>query len=223
MLAVIVLVAILHNLSQFVFVRHSGIHEFFDVAYEQNFPTWVASIFWFVLSSSAFLCFRESTGAWWKRLPWLMVAVIFLGASIDEISELHENIGQMLHEQQIAGGDPELLREGSPGSPWIGFFAPFLAVSIIGMLVFFVRTLQRRLFWTCIAGFCCFLAALSMDFYQGMYDPYREKIAQAVHLDTRTLVHASIAVEEHLELLGMTLLTYAFVEHWLKIRRAKTT
>jgi hypothetical protein len=224
MLAATLVVAALHIIV-LVLIGHpenfSWRRDLFDMGSEANVPTWLASIFWFTIAIFAVLNFAQSAGrSRWMRLPWLLVAAIFSGASCDEIAEIHEHVGDLLQRPMVATGNPNVLREGSPGSPWIHWYAPFLALAIFGMIYFFYRTLTRRYFLYTCAGFLCFAVAIGCDWYQGMWEPTKVEIAQKLHVDYGWLLDGSIVVEETLELIGMTLIAWALIA---KYEMAKTT
>jgi hypothetical protein len=192
--------------------NYSWRRDLFDMGAEANVPTWLASIFWFTIAIFAVLLFVQAAGrSKWRRLPWLLVAAVFCGASCDEISEIHEHVGDILQRPMVATGNPEVLRQGSPGSPWILFYAPFLALTIFGMVYFFYKNLAKRYFLLTCAGFFCFVLAIGCDWYQGMWEPTKIQIAQNMHVDPVWLVDASIVVEETLELIGMTFIAWALI------------
>jgi hypothetical protein len=215
MLAATFVVAALHVVVIFLMPSdgtYSWSRDLFDMGAESNLPTWLASVFWFTIAVFAILLFVRSPAlTLWKRLPWLLVAGIFGMASLDEIAEIHEHVGDMLQKPQIATGNPRVLEQGSPGSPWILYYAPFIGLAILGMVYFFYRNLSRRYFILACAGFACFVLAIGCDYFQGMWDPNRARIAEMIHFDKDWLVSGSIVVEETLELVGMTLIAWALM------------
>jgi hypothetical protein len=198
---------------------NSILHQMFDLGYEGNMPTWLNSIFWLSTAVAATLCFAFEKGKKF-RWPWLLIACVFCFASCDEVAEIHENVGTALQEL-FEDNNLRQLSEASPGSPWIGFYLPVLAVVVIGMVVFIFKRLSLRGRLTVLGGFACFALAILMDFYQGMPDAERIVIATALGFQRSVLVELSILIEEVSELSGCICLTNAFVDHFCRLVEAQ--
>src|SRR5213594_3691777 len=100
----------------------------FDLNAEANVPTWWASMLWMTVAAALYACHvkdaREgSTASSWL---WLLVAALFVGASMDEVATIHEEMGTFLQAEFLHRGWFRLYPEGAPDSPWIIFYAPFL-------------------------------------------------------------------------------------------------
>lgn len=194
--------------------RGSALLGLFDVGVEQNFPTWVSTLFWFSIAASAFTCSLRTASTGIAKVGWLLIAAVFLLASFDEASEMHERIGSALQEIASAAGTQQLPSDASPGSPWIGFLVPIVFAILLMMAAFVYRQLSnKRLFLLLCLGPICFAFAIAMDFYQGMPDQGRLAISSSVGLSRYLAVEISILLEEGLELLGCALITFTFLTH----------
>lgn len=198
--------------NQLVLLPNSLWRQMFDLGIEANIPTWFSSIYWLCVGFSAYLCYAAEKGRK-ARWPWILIGLVFTAASCDEASEIHENIGSLLQEF-VMDKQVRALSEASPGSPWIGYYAPLLALVILGFVVFLFRRLTNlRSKIVVICAFACYAIAISMDFFQGMPDPQRVRLAAAIGVSRPALVEFSIIFEEMCEMLGCILLTNSFLYH----------
>ena len=197
------------------------LREMFDLDSEANIPTWWASMLWAGTALAAYACHLKDgrRGTSWASLAWLLVAGIFLGASMDEVATVHEEMGTFLQTEFLQHGWFRLYPEGAPDSPWILFYAPFLIAFAIALLWFVRRTFVRhpRLAWLVAAALVCQVVAITMDYYQGMTVEREAAIATRIGWGwgPKSLVDASVAVEETLENIATTCLLAAFASYAL--------
>ena len=197
------LLASLHVLVAFFdpFPAANLVH-MFDMGAEQNVPTWFSSLYWLAVGASAFFCFTVDRGLK-LRWPWLLIGAIFSFASLDEFAEIHENVGTALQES-IHSGVVRQLSDGSPNSPWVGFYLPVLGVAVLSIVLFLLKKLSRLKWRVMVAcGFLCYAIAILQDFYQGMD-------ATPAH---SPLTDTSVLLEEVLEMFGCIFLTSVFVDY----------
>lgn len=235
----ILILGILHAISQFIvpgnlFTQTDRyIDRVFDLNQEQNVPAWYASILWFLVFQVAVLNFIFE----WKirsrkahRWVWLLFAVLFLGASVDEVATIHEHVGSYLQDEvipQIRGALATMLvRHGWSGtsalvsfatsrSPWVLFYAPVL-VGVGGFCwIFLWRRLHpnRELQWLMIAAAACYLTAESFDFIQGVRAIPVSVVQRPLGLDWGVFLELTVMIEEMLEDLGTVLIIVALFEH----------
>lgn len=205
MLGITWLLATAHVFVHFTEVLpNSELKAMFNMAEEQNVPTWFSSLFWLAVGVSAFGCFSADKKRF--RWLWLIIGAIFSFASLDEFAEIHERVGTILQEG-VPGGPIRQLSDASPDSPWIGFYLPVLIVIILCTILFVFSRLhgvrRRSVF---LGGFCFYALAIAMDFYQGMPGTS----------PTSNLTDASILLEEVSELVGSSLLTYVLTSFWVE-------
>ena len=115
---------------------------FLDLNGEQNLPTWYSSIQWFCVGVLLGL-FAWSSFSVYRPRSWLllMLPLIFLGFSLDEVSLIHEWLGQK-SDGLLPGGsrtNTPFLRTGIwmflIGPPFLAFFVALL----LSMRVYFLR------------------------------------------------------------------------------------
>ncbi|MBY0546200.1 MAG: hypothetical protein K2W95_02855 [Candidatus Obscuribacterales bacterium] len=203
------LLATLHVLVAFFdpFPSANLVH-MFDMGAEQNVPTWFSSLYWLSVGLSAFCCFSAENGMKF-RWPWLLIGAVFSFASLDEFAEIHEAVGTALKEC-ISTGVVRQLSDGSPHSPWIGFYLPILVAVVLSIVLFLLKKmplLRWRLF--VLSGFACYALAILQDFYQGM---------ETTPAHT-TLTDTSILFEEVLEMFGCIFLTSVFIDYAMRTWR----
>lgn len=195
--------------------------DLFDMGQEANLPTWFSSVLWATVCIAASLCYSTTSGLpRAKRVPWLMIATAFGVASLDEVAELHENIGHVVHQAQLATGNPHYLHDGSPGSPWILIYLPFLVAAALFFTAFLWNNLPRRYFWMVCAGFACFALAIGCDYFQGLWGQNKMAIVNALHMKKDDLVYGSIFLEENLENIGTIFFAWAFFGKYQKYKDA---
>lgn len=193
----------------------------FDVSDEGNVPTWFASILWFLVACTAFACYGmegERRTALKFRWMWVVIALVFLIASADEVATIHEQIGTVLQEQPVAASHPlsQLqARQDSPHSPWLVFYLPLLgvfgAVAAVFLLSRFWR--QRALAICFMLSVDCYALSLAFDHFQGLPVAEQERIAINWRQQRVEALIWSYVVEEVIEDVGTVLLIVAFVGH----------
>lgn len=191
------LVALVLHVLYFGFGRDHvlGLARFFDLAHDDTIPTWYASA---TLALSALLL-----GAHWLQSRrtadpdaryWVVLALLFLLFSIDEVARIHER----------AGGDLARVLIGESGGVlsyryrWVGAGVLFAAVVAVSYLRFLAR-LPARVCWGMVAAGAIFLSgALGMEMLNS-YSAWRH----AEH----ALALGTIA-EEFLEMAGIALFVH---------------
>lgn len=90
-----------------LFLGNSWIFKFFDFRLEGNLPTFLSGFLFIVLSISTYFCgiFDKYKGLK-KRdyLPWMYISFLFLFLSIDEFSEIHEQLTDTIQQFLGVGG-----------------------------------------------------------------------------------------------------------------------
>ncbi len=166
--------------------------ELFSLSYEQNLPTWYASV---LLFSSAVLLahIARSYEGRRQRAHWWMLSVGFAVMSFDEVAELHERLGGMF---------------GGSGVFYFDWVIPagLAVVALAAMFVPFLTKLpaaSRRRFL--IAGAVYLAGALAMELPLGWWTE---------RAGSDNLTYALIdLVEESLELCGASLFLVALCRH----------
>lgn len=133
-LVVITVIIILANIFNEIINRASWqIDRFINVYYEGNFPTWFSSMLLAIASYFAYKCSVLIKTKRAGKKMWQLLALGLLGASCDEVAQMHENSGKVINKY--------FFHIDNLPSQWIVFLGPFL---IVGILYFFIK-LKRHL------------------------------------------------------------------------------
>ena len=223
-LAVDVLLLILHMVAvAFANDIPNFVYGLFNLGMESNLPTWWASVLWLGVSAAAFFCLSAELASPCRgRLAplWALVGLVFLVASIDEVATIHEEVGSFLARERTWSPVLQLFPGGSPGSPWIVFCLPLVALALLVIAAFLWRRFARRpalRLCTLIAAVCYGLA-VACDYYQGLDTISKDAVAALAGMSGPALSRATVPVEESLENLGSSLLLLALFAHGQLVR-----
>jgi hypothetical protein len=125
------------------------IGSFFNLAHENNLPTWYSSFQFFLVAGAGCFCYsvekskqKEKSGSW----GWLLVALCMLGLAIDETLQIHE----ALINQVMSGDAGNNLREffgvtkDTDSLLWTVVFAPGLIIAGTGLITFYYSRLKSN-------------------------------------------------------------------------------
>jgi len=158
------------------------------------------------------------------RVLWLLVALIFLGLSIDETSSIHERLARVVMQESSVGLD---IRETVLGGDatkdafaWVLIFSPLIVATAVFFLFFFYTRLfrSRHGFVPAMAALGLFLLAVIMESTIYLSPSMREWTTGEL-----SRYRAGIALEESGEILGSTLFLLAFLRYRLFLEKAPTT
>jgi hypothetical protein len=184
-------------------------YKMFHLGMERNIPSWFATILWLfisLLSLASYYAERIEPAQPQLSWFWLAISTVFLYFSADEAATIHEEAGEFLRSQvdtmSIA------IPQGSPGSPWIVFYAPVFAIFGICFLVFLWNRFSRdrRLKVMLISALGLYAVAISLDYFQGTTDS--NSAIHARSADKNELSRKSVIVEEVVEDLASSLLVF---------------
>lgn len=197
---ILALVAVVDYSAGHPFPRLSNL---FNLDTESTIPTWFASMQWFC-AGAMFALF--ATHAWLSRMRGALciaaIAFACLSFSVDEIAEIHERLGSAA-DALMSGG----TRHGT--ALWSTGLWPFvIGIPVIAMLAVVVRGTRHiflarapRALALLIVGFVVmFTGALVVELAANLLQ------AGAPHGGWFT---AQVVVEELLEMLGVTLITWS--------------
>ena len=148
----------------------------FNMDGENNVPTWWSSL---ILIATAVVClglWQATTRLGRPGATWLVIAIGFLGLSMEEVASIHEDVGS-----SVGGGAGGV-------SIWPLLYSPVLFVGM-WMLVRAVRDLPRPIAVAALGGLACYTGVLGVELASLLGES-----------------NTSIAVEENLELLGTGLM-----------------
>jgi hypothetical protein len=199
----------------------SVLRRMFDLGYEKNVPTWLSSQIWLLGAAAAFFCSWCDRHRLALRISWGAIGAVFLFASIDDTAEIHENVGVGLRELLRLLDASAVPWQGSPGSPWLGFYGPIIFLTMLWFVIFLRKRLievglfdKQRLVLFAVA---CYSIAMGMDYFQGMRDLSIVQLAAKVGTTKDRLEDASIFIEEMLECAGGILFATVFMRYGVAV------
>jgi|GEM_PF-628651 len=206
----------------------SQIRDLFDITSESSIGSWFMNIQTFLAGltlGAIFWATRILNLPRKTTLCWLALCLFFVWMSMDDGAQIHE---------RLSGAFFSLLRGKGGGAvpAWIGrlfvgfpsYIWPLLFLPLFGgmgllLLVFVWLKLcwAPKLRWVLVGALACMGTAVALDFFQGLglntpWNPYL-LIMQRTGLGHLTVFHFGPAVEESLEMIGMSLLWYVFFRH----------
>ncbi len=169
---------------------------FINMGLEANLPTWYTSMMWAVGAVLALRCRLDSTLPR-ARLTWLLLALVFALFSMDEVAQVHENLGRFVvtHYMGAYGGLYKTAR-------WVLLFAPLVIVGG-AILARYIRPVLKEVpesLFLMMAGLGVFLlAALGIESTTNLLN--HDTLQWAWDLE--------IVLEESLEMVGVWLVLKA--------------
>ena len=115
---------------------------FLDLGRESNLPTWYSAVQWFTIAELlAIFAQRNFRLAQFRSWLLLMLPLIFLTLSIDEVAVVHERLGTKI-DILFPGGSRQNTLFSITGIWMFVIGIPFIA--LVGILILSVRTYFRR-------------------------------------------------------------------------------
>lgn len=162
-----------------------------SLSFEANVPTWLASSLLLGSAITAILIAQDL--AQLRRRSWMFVGALFAWASLDEVAELHENLGGLFDTGGVLYFD------------WVISAAILMLAAALALwpwLWGLPRATRRRFFWACAVYFT---GAVLMELPLGWWTE---------RAGPDSLGYALIDwVEESLELCGAALMLLALQTH----------
>lgn len=203
LLLAIVSVVLLHIFWQIIAQgSHSDNRVITDIAHrfglddELSVPTWLTSMMALIVAGLSWLIAKaqKSVDA---KIGWLLISLVGLFISVDEVASLHELLLQSLHIL-AQFGDGQTFADNA----WL-LVLPFIIVAVIFGTRYLKKALPRDTFLNLvIAGVVYLSGALVVEFL-------------SIQIDKSTLMYGigMVVLEEGLELLGIWLVIRALLKH----------
>lgn len=199
--AVVVMVHfVLQYLNLEVFYQQNGqIYELsnrFDLDDESSLPTWLSQFLFLAISAAAALtAFLQKRKR--PRFLWILIAVLGLLFSIDEIATLHERLLQTIHVAFFQDNAPT-----SSDNAWL-VLAPFIMLAGLWVLWMLWRTLPKRTIGLFVmAGLVFVGGAVLVDL-----------IANTSERETFLNQGLLVGLEESMEMFGCVVAFYAIADY----------
>lgn len=190
----------------------------FDITREKNVPTWFSSMLFLMTGGAAILLFAHwrAQNRWGKALPWLLIGLFFTLLSLDDTAAVHERLGHVAEELRMGGlagtwvGD---ILESYRNYYWHVVVLPFFALFGLFMGGFILIEFHLSGVLFLFGGGMAFLvAAIGLDYIEGTEDLFA--IMERLSMKYDQAEHLIRAVEETIEMVGVTLILASFLEHW---------
>ena len=195
----------------------SKIRVLFDITLEANIPTWYSSVIALFVGLTGFLIVQHYYGLKQtsKIIIWSIISLFFIYMSMDDTSQLHERIATAWanYANSSNGTLSSTLAGNFESYYWQLLFLPIFG--LIGFVMLYViktefkNSLAKKLF---IAGLCCFVLAVALDYIDGV-DRYYDFIIQNTSIQFKALEHLSRAVEEMIEMIGLGFILTSLLLH----------
>ena len=185
------------------------IRRLFNIAREDGLASWFAITQTFVIALVlwAMVAVARNSGVRGLRLGgWVFAAILFTFLAADDGSMIHERIGSSVRRSF----DTDFW----PTYEWQLVYLPILALCGLVLFLFLWRELSARNTTIVFIALCWLAVAIGLDFVEGIDGSY-EYLEGILGADHRALSHFSRAIEEFLEMFGMTLMLVAFLDHLL--------
>ena len=207
---------------------HEALHDVCNIVLEGSLAGWFSSVQTLVVGLIALLVavrVRAEPGSRRRATAWWIAAGFFAYMALDDGASLHEAVATAIEDagkEAAAAGSPGVLGgvlQAFPSYPWQVLFLPALGSLGLFTAWWSLREMSRGpLRALVLAGFTCFALAVGIDFVEGLETPYRN-LGAAYSLSEDTIPHASGIVEELTEMVGTTLLLYAYLAYLLDLCR----
>jgi len=185
----------------------------FDFDDEASVPTWISQLLFLLISASAgLLVVLEKIKP--RKILWGIVSIVALIGSLDEVATLHENVLQSLHLLSFDESSPTIL-----ANAWL-FIVPFLLIATVVFVAKATTLLPKRTIrLIVIAATVYLIGAVVTDIVTS------SAIADS-NSSTFMTEGVLVAIEELLELIGLSIMLYATVDYTErkfsgKLKRAK--
>lgn len=196
-----------------------AIRRLFNITREDGLASLFAVLLTLAVGVVAWACYaraKNSGAPRFRRAGWLFVAILFTYIAIDDGAKIHERLGTALKFTLNNGdsADSDWL-SFYPSYPWQVIFAPILAAAGGVMLVFLWKEMSAAVERAgIVAALTCLSFAIALDFIEGMADGYSWLVG-IFDIRLVTVKHFAKAIEETIEMFGMTLFLVTFLRHFM--------
>lgn len=173
---------------------------FFDLSTDTSIPTWYSAAILFLAAVFAGLitvdAFKESRKYCYH---WLGLALLFALFSVDEVARIHERFGDRLGSRLVDDNT------GLFYYSWVAAGLVFVILFALAYLPFLLSLPRRTAGLLILSGLLFVGGALGVEMWNGSYSETHGAWNMAYALGT--------AVEEFMEMAGVSIFIYALAEH----------
>ena len=186
-----VLVGLLYIVNQAMGHPYAKINRLVDLDGEANLPTWYSSLQWAATAGLfAFVVYRQRRRRAESMLPLLVIAVVFLALSLDEVAQIHEKLSIGANGKMGAG-------EGGLRGLWL----PILGIPMLGVVAIAARK-AKTAFDDSPGSFLCLMVGMVV-FGLGAFG-----VEPIVLRFLDSPGHVFVYLEETMEMVGVTFILW---------------
>ncbi len=196
-----------------LFSSNPGVGSFFNLAHEENLPTWYSSLQFLLVAGAAVFCYVVEKAVSPKKTVgwgWLVVALCMLGLAIDETLQIHE----ALIDQVMSGQAGNNLRHffgvtrDTDSLLWTVVFAPGMILAATALILFYYSRLRsnRFLFRLSLLPLCLLAVSAGLEFMEA-------KILSSLVEDPMLWYRLFTFVEEMAELVAASLFVWIHYQY----------
>lgn len=175
--------------------------QLFDLNTEFNVPTWFSATQLVFAAVIAWSVARVDRGYRWH---WSVLGVLLAFIAVDEIAQVHEWVGEMLHQ-----------RFDTSGALYFAWVIPYgLAAIVLGLayLKFWLAMPRDTRLLMLAAAVLLVGGAIGLELAEGLW---------ATHVGYGRVMRALCLVEECAEMLGVAVLVYAMLGYRERLRAGR--
>ena len=197
-----------------------AIRRLFNITREDGLASLFAVLLTLAVGVVAWASYARAKSLGARRLTragWLFVAILFTYLAIDDGAKIHERLGTALKFTLSSSdsADSNWL-DLYPSYPWQVIFAPILAAAGGVVLAFLWKEMPTAIERASIvAALTCLSVAVALDFVEGLADGY-SWLVDNFEIRLVTVKHFAKAIEESMEMFGMTLFLVTFLRHFMR-------
>jgi hypothetical protein len=195
-----------------------------DLNWEGNIPTWVSTTQSLLAGVVAAGLSNLDRAAGRRRhsLVWGAIAAFFVFFSLDDASEMHEQLATLLSESMKEWQGESVAKtvfDGFRSYYWQLYFLPFFAAAGVGMLVFLHGQMGGlRGAWLFVSGLVLFAIAVYLD-HLDPFDVIYDRLAEIFATTPKAAQHYCRDIEEFIEMFGSSCVLVSFADHYSRRTR----
>ncbi|GJL86186.1 MAG: hypothetical protein DHS20C02_19610 [Micavibrio sp.] len=198
--------------------HHKKMIRFFHFDREGNLPSWFSSTQFLVLAAIFgglyFLQRYQHTGK-----LWIVCAAAAVFLSLDEAAAFHELLGTYLGVVSRGASEGTWIHslQYFPSYYWMMIYVPLALPLSAVILRILYKELQGEFRMVLAGGIIFVLGAVALDFLEGYYGTPDHKGIYIRGESGIAWVDTAL-IEEFMEMFGVSLVIYAFIRHYEKMR-----
>ncbi len=146
-----------------------------NLDYERTIPAYYSGLKLVFIAAVSFFIFNFLANKRKEKPVWLLLSLFFVILAFDEISELHENLGDFFLELT---NNLNIFQQAS--FMWLIFLSPII-IGVLVLLFYFLHSLRgQKSFPYILTGIIAFMLVIAAEFFGGMIIKSQPNIYQGV-------------------------------------------